>query len=120
MYNLTIIDHFDAAHCLKHYPGVCSRLHGHTWKVEVHVAGWDRDRETNLVVDFRELKSCLKKVLETLDHQYLNAVLDNVDVSAELLAEYIYNQLELLLPEKIVLVQVTVWESATAGVTFRR
>ena len=62
MYELTVRDHFDAAHTLRGYDGECSRLHGHTWDVEVTVAGEDLDRHSGLLLAdaIERLKPSLK------------------------------------------------------------
>jgi len=36
-YQLKILTDFAAAHTLRNYPGACSRMHGHNWKVELEV-----------------------------------------------------------------------------------
>ena len=59
MYELEVFDTFDAAHRVVGYPGKCDRLHGHTWKVAVHVAGTELD-SIGMLVDFKKLKEILK------------------------------------------------------------
>ncbi len=49
---------FGAAHRLLAYPGQCSNLHGHTWTVEVWVAG-SISEETGMVVDFKRVKNVI-------------------------------------------------------------
>ena len=58
MFELGITVHFDAAHCLPEYPGKCSRLHGHNWKIEVLVTG-SRLNKQGMLVDFRDLKEAV-------------------------------------------------------------
>jgi len=36
-YTLKILADFAAAHTLRDYPGDCSRMHGHNWKLEIEV-----------------------------------------------------------------------------------
>ena len=50
---------FDAAHRLPGYPGNCSNIHGHTWRVEVWIED-DPDPESGMVVDYRAIKSYFK------------------------------------------------------------
>lgn len=62
---------FDAAHRLPGYDGVCSRLHGHTWFLDVEVEGLVG--KNGFVMDFMELKKLVSdKVITYLDHYCLN------------------------------------------------
>ena len=71
---------FDAAHKLPHYDGKCQNLHGHTWKLEVKVTGEvvEEGPKQGMVVDFSDLKDLVNTiVLGSLDHHYLNDLLEN-------------------------------------------
>jgi 6-pyruvoyltetrahydropterin/6-carboxytetrahydropterin synthase len=65
--------HFDAAHYLPDYIGKCSKLHGHTWTVEVEVSG--EVKADGMVVDLTQLKKDVNTLIEVFDHQLLNAYL---------------------------------------------
>jgi 6-pyruvoyltetrahydropterin/6-carboxytetrahydropterin synthase len=121
VYTLTIKEHFDAAHALIGYPGQCQNLHGHTWDVEVSVRGSELD-EVGIVYDFKDLKDNLMDILDRYDHGYLNEIppFDAMNATAENLARVIYEQMEALLPEGIELVEVSVWESPIARLTYSR
>ena len=71
MYSIKVIDEFSAAHNLRGYKGKCENLHGHNWKVEVKIKT-DIPDKTGMVLDFRSVKKSLKKILEKLDHKYIN------------------------------------------------
>jgi 6-pyruvoyltetrahydropterin/6-carboxytetrahydropterin synthase len=71
MYRLTIHTHFAAAHNLINYQGDCENLHGHNWKVELTVAARQLDK-AGLGIDFKILKLETKRMLDRLDHKYLN------------------------------------------------
>ena len=120
MYDLMIRGHFDAAHALHGYPGECRRLHGHTWDVEVVVRGGELD-EIGIVYDFTSLKDDLVRVLEPLDHGYLNEVppFDVLNPTAENLARYVYEQLSERIPTHVRVAEVSVWESPVARITYR-
>jgi 6-pyruvoyltetrahydropterin/6-carboxytetrahydropterin synthase len=120
-YTLTIKEHFDAAHALVGYPGQCRNLHGHTWDIEVSVRGTELD-EVGIVYDFQSLKQHLKAVLDRYDHTYLNEVapFDAINATAENLARVIFDQIEALLPKGVTLVEVAVWESPIARLTYTR
>ena len=120
-YTLSIKEHFDAAHALVGYPGECRNLHGHTWDIEVAVLGTELD-EVGIVYDFKALKANLMSILDDYDHKYLNDVppFDEINATAENLARVIYEQMELLLPEGVRLVEVAVWESPIARLSYRK
>jgi 6-pyruvoyltetrahydropterin/6-carboxytetrahydropterin synthase len=121
IYTLTIKEHFDAAHALVGYPGQCKNLHGHTWDVEVSVRGTELD-EVGIVYDFKDLKDNLTQILEQYDHKYLNEVppFDAINATAENLARVIYGQISKLLPESMEVVEVSVWESPIAKLTYSK
>ena len=73
MYELTISVNFEAAHYINNYPGKCSRLHGHNWKVEVNIYGNELG-ELGMLVDFRDLKATVNKIMVNLDHYCLNEI----------------------------------------------
>ena len=86
-YELTVKDHFDAAHALPGYDGPCQYLHGHTWEVEVVIAGQHLD-EVGMLYDFKDIKRDLHQLLENFDHRCLNDVapFDEINPTAEHLA----------------------------------
>ncbi|MDR0513725.1 MAG: 6-carboxytetrahydropterin synthase QueD [Coriobacteriaceae bacterium] len=119
-YQLSLRDHFDAAHTLVGYDGPCRYLHGHTWDVEATIAGEFLD-QVGMLYDFKTLKRDLHAVLENFDHRYVNDVppFDVINPTAENLARVIFCELEKTLPDKVYLQEVAVWESPQAKVTYR-
>jgi 6-pyruvoyltetrahydropterin/6-carboxytetrahydropterin synthase len=120
MYELTVKDHFDAAHSLRGYPGECCKLHGHTWDVEVTVRG-ERLDEVGIVYDFKRLKDELREILDGYDHAYLNEVppFDGLNATAENLARVVHERLSAAVGSEVSLVEVAVWESPIAKVVYR-
>ena len=121
MFDVFIKTHFSAGHHLRNYPGNCERPHGHNWNVTVTVRASELD-ELGMGIDFRTVKSAVKKVMDDLDHCDLNnhrAFLDK-NPSSENLALYIFDQLkpELNSP-RYQLYSVTVGETDSTGVTYR-
>ena len=115
MYRIGISGHFDAAHYIKDYPGKCSRMHGHRWKVEVVVEGQELG-EMNILIDFGWIKTWLGSILNKLDHYVLNEQLNEQNVTAEFLSRWIYgiaNTWESYSgwPKGARVVHITVWES---------
>jgi len=121
MYELTVKDHFDAAHALRGYEGECRELHGHTWDVEVTVQGESLD-SVGIVYDFKLLKEDLASVLRDYDHAYLNEVppFDALNATAENLAREVFERLQAVVGAGVRLVEVAVWESPIARVAYRR
>ncbi|MCD8200158.1 MAG: 6-carboxytetrahydropterin synthase QueD [Coriobacteriaceae bacterium] len=121
MYELTIKDHFDAAHRIVGYPGQCANLHGHTWDVEVTVAGTELD-DIDILYDFKQLKDDLHSVLEDYDHAYVNEVapFDELNPTAENFARVIYERLDETLPAQVEISEVAVWESPVAKLVYRK
>jgi 6-pyruvoyltetrahydropterin/6-carboxytetrahydropterin synthase len=120
VYELTIKSHFDAAHALRGYPGECRLLHGHTWDIEVTVAASELD-EIGIVYDFKLLKEDLNRVLDVYDHAYLNEIppFDELSPTAENLARVIYESLAETIDPRVSVVEVAVWESPIAKLTYR-
>lgn len=109
MYSIKIESYFSSAHSLRGYKGKCEALHGHNWKAEVLVATKKLDR-LGIALDFRYLKRELNKVLEKLDHKYLNQLsyFKKINPTSENIAQYIYDKLKAKVPG---IKSVTVWES---------
>ena len=120
MYELTVKAHFDAAHALRGYPGECRNLHGHTWDIEVTVAGEVLDA-IDIVYDFKRLKEDLGAVLEPLDHGYLNEVapFDALSPTAENLARVLFEQLAERVGPQVRVKEIAVWESPVARIVYR-
>ncbi len=56
---------FEAAHRLPHVPEghKCARLHGHSFRVELHVRG-PVDRATGWVMDFADIKRAFQPLYD--------------------------------------------------------
>ncbi|MEM0027835.1 MAG: 6-carboxytetrahydropterin synthase QueD [Ignisphaera sp.] len=108
-----IKEKFDAAHRIASHDGKCKDLHGHTYIVEVEVID-EVDQEKPMVIDFITLKKIVRNVLQKYDHKYLNEVLNLSDVTVEILALSIFNDLKAELAKLYpgtVLRRVRVYES---------
>ena len=116
MHELKITSQFAAAHQLREYEGGCERLHGHNWKIEVFVTGKELG-DDGMLIDFSEIKSATKKVLDELDHRFLNDLdaFKAVNPSSENIACHIFKSLSKELNSRQVRVsKVTAWESDSA------
>jgi 6-pyruvoyltetrahydropterin/6-carboxytetrahydropterin synthase len=108
---------FEAAHVLPHHPGKCARLHGHSYRVEVAVAGalQPAGPATGMVVDFDALAAVVRPhVVERLDHSSLNDLMPNP--TAEEIALWIWNELCARVEG---LDEIVVWETASACAVVR-
>lgn len=83
---------FDAAHHLPNYEGKCRNMHGHTWTVTVELTE-PVDSNTGMVMDFKDLKEIVNKIITDLDHKVLNGMI--MLPTCENLTIYIYNKLKL-------------------------
>ena len=109
MYEIKVKASFSAAHNLKNYKGKCERLHGHNWLVE-GVFSYESLGKDGMAVDFRIARRAVKKVVEKLDHSYLNDlnILKKINPTSENVAKFIYDSVK----KKIVnLKSITVWEN---------
>ena len=120
MYYLTVEDWFSSAHQLREYQGKCENLHGHNWKVELEVSG-EEVGSLGMLMDFGDLKRILKKIMDKLDHKFLNEIepFDKINPTSELLAKYIAESAQKELPEEVGVFQVTVWESEKCRASYQ-
>ncbi|QPC47082.1 6-carboxytetrahydropterin synthase QueD [Mangrovibacillus cuniculi] len=116
---------FAAAHYVPHESaGVCQRVHGHTYYVNVTVAGDDLDH-AGFLIDFKQLKNW---VHDRFDHQLLNEdpLFNNEDSNrfptTEVMARTIWEIIETNLQKldhQPTCVQVIVRETPTSYVIYR-
>ena len=116
MYEISVREHFDAAHALRGYRGKCENLHGHRFEVVVTLRATELD-EIGLAYDFTELKRHLREILARFDHTYLNDVppFDKVNPSSENIATTIYEEFQ---KRELLIFSVQVCESADSCVTY--
>lgn len=108
---------FEAAHVLPYHTGRCSRLHGHSYRLEVFLDGPVRSDgpAAGMVEDFDEIARAVRElVIDRLDHQSLNDVIANP--TSELIGLWIWEQLAPRLPG---LAEIVLWETATACAVVR-
>jgi len=107
---LKVRDTFQAAHYLKGYKGKCENIHGHSFRVEVHIEVTKLD-SIGIGYDFKDIKKNLCDILP--DHSLLNDIYP-FNPTAENLSKYFFQELKKLYPVKA----VTVWESKDASATY--
>ena len=109
---------FEAAHRLPHVPAAhkCFRMHGHSYRIEVTVAG-EVGESTGWLVDFGEITSVVEPVLrQELDHRTLNDVPGLENPTAEHLCRWLWARFQPRFPG---LTAITVHETCTARCTYR-
>ncbi len=108
---------FEAAHSLPNVPAghKCRRFHGHSYRVDIHVAG-EVDGRTGMVMDFGRIKQVVGPVLEELDHRMLSDVPGLENSTSENLAKYLWDRVA---PALAGLEAVVVWESEGSRCIYR-
>jgi 6-pyruvoyltetrahydropterin/6-carboxytetrahydropterin synthase len=119
-YLLKVVTEFASAHTLRDYPGACSRMHGHNWKMELEVLATALD-EIGMGVDFKQMKAAANEVGDRLDHRYLNDLepFTEINPTAENIAAYMYREIAAKLNSDTIRVSaVTLWETDRACVRY--
>lgn len=108
---------FEAAHRLPHVPDghKCGRLHGHSFRVALHVTG-PVEPESGWLMDFGELKERFQPLYSRLDHHYLNEIEGLENPTSENIARWIWDEFKPIVPQ---LSQVVVNETCTSGAIYR-
>ncbi len=119
IWRLEVRGEFSASHQLRNYNGKCEQMHGHNFGVCVAVEGKTLTEDTQLLVDFKVLKTHLREIVEDLDHHHINEVppFTEQNPTSENLARYIYQAMAQRLgnlPAKVVSVSVSEKPAQTA------
>ena len=120
MYELKVVTKFAAAHQLTMVGAKCENMHGHNWKIEVHVTGEKLD-EGGVVMDFGVIKKHVRNIMSLLDHKYLNELefFQQSQPSSENIAWFVAHELQQRIDHPSVNVsRVTAWESDDASATY--
>jgi 6-pyruvoyltetrahydropterin/6-carboxytetrahydropterin synthase len=121
MFEIGISDEFEAAHSLSGDFGAATRLHGHTYRVEVRAEAPGID-STGTFYDLGRLRDDLRSVLQRLHYRNLNEVaeLTETNTTAEVVARYIFQKLAPgVRTGGVEALKVTVWESSSSFASFR-
>lgn len=92
----------------------CARVHGHSFRVELHVSG-PLHPQLGWVVDFAELDGAAQDIRAALDHRYLNDIPGLDNPTSEHLAMWIWARLKPALPG---IARVVVQETAHSGCSY--
>ena len=125
----------DMAHLLDGHDGKCQNLHGHTYKLQVEVAGdlLVDGAKKSMVMDFSDLKVVVKKaILDPMDHAFIYDQTSereskiamllqelqsktfgvNFRTTAEEMARFIFQRLKY--DEKLPISAIRLWETPTS------
>ena len=108
---------FESAHRL---PNVeeghkCGRLHGHSFKCTIFVAG-PVGAKTGWVVDYGDIKKPFMPIWDQLDHHYLNDIPGLENPTSEVMAKWIWDKLKPDMPE---LTKILINETCTSGCLYQ-
>jgi 6-pyruvoyltetrahydropterin/6-carboxytetrahydropterin synthase len=108
---------FEAAHLLPRLPEShkCRRLHGHSFQVEIGVAG-ECDPKLGWLMDYADISAAFKPIWEQLDHRYLNEVAGLENPTSENIAGWIWERLQ---PELPLLTEVAIAETCQSRCVYR-
>ncbi len=108
---------FEAAHRLPEVPHghKCARLHGHSFKFEIHVVGPVNER-TGWLIDYGVLDEAVNPLVAQLDHFYLNEIEGLANPTSEILARWLFDRIRARVPQ---LVAVTLYETCDARCIYR-
>ena len=129
--------HFEMAHSLHNYDGLCKHIHGHSYKMEVTLLGEPKNEpgamKDGMVIDFGDLKRIVKKeVVDCFDHSYMvpsrysndkieqlkktteRLLVVDFQPTAENIVVYIAEILQQHLPSDVNLYSIRLSETATA------
>lgn len=111
---------FAAAHAIRGHTRGCENLHGHNYRVRVHVQASELDG-LGMVLDFADLKAIVQEILGPFDHRVINEVppFDVRNTTAERLSEFVFEEVAARLAagpdaSRVAVARVEVWENDTA------
>ena len=111
MFTISVKTRFRASHQLVLSDEAKEQMHEHEWQVTADVSS-ERLNNSGLVMNFEQLKEMLETIVAGLCGSGLekNSFFRETGSSAELVAQYIHQQLEPKLPADVKLKELTVVE----------
>jgi len=115
---------FEASHILPFHDGKCSRLHGHSYRLEVSLIGpvWHttppHEPGEGMVMDFQHISDVIKPEIKTRwDHYHLNDSVHPNPTAENLVSVW---AAFLRLQFRSMLWKITLYETATSSATWMR
>lgn len=129
--------HFEMAHSLYEYDGLCRNIHGHSYNLEVTLRGEPHNQpghpKDGMVMDFGDLKRIVKEhIVSRFDHALMinhlvpedkvellhqttdRIILVNFQPTTENIATHIASILQQQLPAKVELFSIRLYETITS------
>lgn len=112
---------FSAAHAIRGHTRGCENLHGHNYRVRVHLRAAALD-SLGMVLDFADLKAIMQQIVAPFDHHVINDIppFDSRNTTAELLSEYFFTEVSRRLESMSDPASATAPETASAPPSRRR
>ena len=127
---------FEMAHALRNYDGLCRNIHGHSYKMDITLAGQplhDESPKNGMVMDFGDLKRLVnEEIISLLDHalvlnaktdaqlvealkqNYEKIVIVDFQPTTENLLNFIADKLKAKLSERVKLTRIRLRETDTS------
>lgn len=129
--------HFEMAHTLHEYDGLCRNIHGHSYNLEVTLTGEPRNQpghpKDGMVMDFGDLKKLVKlQIVSRFDHSLMvnklvpeeqiellrktseRIILVDFQPTTENIVSYIAEILQEKLPSEVSLFSIRLFETVTS------
>lgn len=129
--------HFEMAHALYNYDGLCRNIHGHSYNLQITCIGEPRnqpgDPRDGMLIDFGELKSIVNQyIVSRFDHALMvnsrtpgehiellkqtseRIIIVDFQPTSENIVTYIAKLLQQQLPSGVSLYSVRLYETVTA------
>lgn len=129
--------HFEMAHTLHEYDGLCRNIHGHSYNLEVTLTGEPRNQpghpKDGMVMDFGDLKKLVKsQIVSRFDHSLMvnklvpeeqiellrktseRIILVDFQPTTENIVSYIAKILQEKLPSEVSLFSIRLFETVTS------
>ena len=121
MFEISVETHFYAGHELRLPDGKLEPSHNHDWIVTANVSS-ESLNNMGIVMNFHKLREILENITAKFNSESLNNMdfFQKINPSAENVAKFIYEKLEIELPENVKLEYVSVVEEPLCTAIFRK
>ena len=98
----------------------CFRNHGHNYVLYVSITG-DVNPDTGMIIEFEEMKSVIGKIIDKVDHQYLNDLpeFEHCSTTVENFSKIIWRWLDDEFPDNIKIEEIELHETEKNSVILR-
>ena len=103
---------FEAAHVLPYHLGKCANVHGHSYRLDVTIAGPLQidGPARGMVEDFERIGEVVEReIIAQLDHRSLNDLMENP--TCEAIVSWVWERLHPVFPG---LTELVLWETPTS------